>query len=68
MAHKVVKKLCEEQGELFPVTKKSLLKHLAEDGFIETESNGENTKVLRIGNESKRLMWLKKEKFNSAIS
>lgn len=68
MAHKAVKKLCEEQGELFSVTKKNLLKHLAEDGFIETESNGGNTKVLRLGNEFKRLMWLKKDKFNSTIS
>ena len=67
MAHKAVKRLCDEQGELFAVSKKTLLKHLAEDGFIETSSSG-NTKELRLGNEVKRFLWLKKDKLKSSIS
>ena len=35
MAHKAVKRLCNEQDELFAVSKKTLLKHLADDGYIE---------------------------------
>ena len=35
-AHKEVKKLCDEQGELFSCSKQSLLKSLAEEGLIET--------------------------------
>lgn len=67
MAHKVVKKLCDEQGESFPSNKKGLLKHLAEDGFIEVEQNS-NTKALHLGDKKVRFIWLKKDKFNSTIS
>lgn len=66
IVHKEVKKLCNEQNELFTVSKKTLLKHLAEDGYIETSASG-NTKELRLGNEVKRFLWLKKDKFKSAM-
>ena len=46
--HKEVRKLCDEQGESFTVSQKSLQKMLAEEGFIETAS-GQNTKQVRIG-------------------
>lgn len=66
MAHKAVKKLCDEQDELFAVSKKTLLKHLSDDGYIEV-SNNSKTKELRLGDKVKRFIWLKKDKFNSVI-
>lgn len=46
-------KLCEEQGESFLTTYKSLLSHLKDDGFIEVV-NDSNTKQLRLGNKTRR--------------
>ena len=66
ISHKMVKKLCEEQGESFPTSYKSLLSHLREDGFIEY-ANDSNTKQLRLGDKTPRLIWLKKSKFNSVV-
>lgn len=39
ISHKLVKKLCDEQGELFSISERTLLKHLDDDGFIETSKN-----------------------------
>ena len=61
IAHKSVRKLCEEQGESFSLSSKLLLKALSEEGWIET-SDGQNTKPVRIGKHTKRMMWLSKEK------
>ena len=60
-AHKEVKKLCDEQGELFPCSKQSLLKALAEEELIET-ADGQNTRPVRVGSKTKRLLCLNKEK------
>lgn len=59
IAHKAVRKLCDEQGEAFTITAKSLLKALAEERLIETAS-GQNTKSVRIGGRSKRVVCLSK--------
>lgn len=59
IAHKAVRKLCDEQGEAFTITAKSLLKALAEERLIETAS-GQNTKSVRIGGRSKRIVCLNK--------
>lgn len=59
IAHKAVRKLCDEQGEAFTITSKSLLKALAEERLIETAS-GQNTKSVRIGGRSKRVLCLNK--------
>lgn len=59
IAHKAIRKLCEEQGESFTISHKSLLKQMAEEGLIETAS-GQNTKSVRIGGKSKRLACLYK--------
>lgn len=59
IAHKAVRKLCDEQGEAFTITAKSLLKALAEERLIETAS-GQNTKSVRIGGRSKRVVCLNK--------
>ena len=57
--HKEVRKLCDELGESFTISQKSLLKALAEEGFIETAS-GQNTKQVRIGKKKMRLLCLRK--------
>ena len=67
ISHKMVKKLCEEQGESFPTTYKSLLSHLKDDGFIEW-ANDSNTKQLRLGENTRRYIWLKKSEFYSVVS
>ena len=61
VAQREVKKLCEEQGELFTCTKQSLLRALAEEGLIET-ADGQKTKPVRVGTSTKRLMCLDKKK------
>ena len=61
VAQREVKKLCEEQGELFTCTKQSLLRALAEEGLIEI-ADGQNTKPVRVGSKTKRLLCLNKEK------
>ena len=59
VVHKEVRKLCDEQGESFTISQKSLQKMLAEEGFIETAS-GQNTKQVRIGKKKMRLLCLRK--------
>ena len=59
IVHKAVRKLCDEQGESFTISQKSLLKALAEEGFTETAS-GQNTRQVRIGKKKMRLLCLRK--------
>ena len=61
MAHKTVKRLCEEQGEVFSISQRGLLKALAEEGLIE-KSEGQNTKSVRFGSKTKRVLCLYKSK------
>ena len=61
LAHRAVKKLCEDQGEAFTISCKSLLKQLAEDELIVTRA-GQNTRSVRINGKSKRLLCLYREK------
>lgn len=61
LAHRAVKKLCEDQGEAFTISCKSLLKQLAEEDLIFT-SAGQNTRSVRINGKSKRLLCLYREK------
>lgn len=61
IAHRMVRKLCEEQGESFAVTAKGLLKAMAEEGLIKT-SAGQNTVSIRIHGKSRRVMCLDKHK------
>ena len=65
IVHKAVRKLCEEQGESFSLSSRLLLKALSEEGWIET-ADGQNTKPVRIGKHTKRMMWLSKEKTRAA--
>lgn len=61
IAHKAVKKLCEDQGEAFSISQRGLLKALAEEGLIE-KSDGQNTKSVRFGDKTKRVVCLIKSK------
>ena len=61
VAHKLVRKFCEEQGENFSVSSKSLLKAMAEEVLIEP-GNKQNTRPLRIGDKQKRVVYLYREK------
>lgn len=61
LAHKLVRKLCEDQGENFSCSQKSLLKALAEEGLIEPGTT-QNTRPLRIGEKQKRVIFLYREK------
>lgn len=61
VTHRAVRKLCEEQGETFAISCRTLLKALAEEGLIDTAS-GQNTKSIRLGGKSRRVVCLIKEK------
>ncbi len=59
ISHKLVKKLCEEQGESFSISARGLLSALVEEGIAEP-GRDQNTKPLRVGEKNIRLMWVKK--------
>lgn len=61
VAHKLVRKFCEDQGENFSCTFKSLLKAMAEEGLIQPGAT-QNTRPLRIGDKQKRVVYLYREK------
>ena len=61
ITHRMIRKLCDEQGESFTIKPKGLLKALAEEDLIKT-SAGQNTVSIRINGKSKRLMCLDKHK------
>ena len=61
VAHKLVRKFCEDQGENFSCSSKSLLKAMAEEGLIQPGAT-QNTRPLRIGDKQKRVVYLYREK------
>ena len=61
VAHKLVRKFCEDQGESFSCSSRSLLKALAEEGLIEPGAQ-QNTRPLRMGIKQKRVIFLYREK------
>ncbi len=60
-AYKTVRKFCEEQGESFSLTSRALWKAMAEEGLIESCA-GQNTRSVRAGGTTKRLLCLHKDK------
>ncbi len=54
LAHRLVRKLCTDQGENFTISCRSLLKALAEEGLIET-TNGQNTRSMHLDGKSRRV-------------
>lgn len=67
-SHKAVKRLCGEQDEGFAISAKSLSKALADEGLIEQDESGTNTKTMRFGGRLKRVMLLRKDKANKLVS
>ena len=61
VAHKLVRKFCEDQGENFSCTSKNLLKAMAAEGLIQSGAV-QNTRPLRIGDKQKRVVYLYREK------
>lgn len=57
---RAVKKFCDDQGEGFTISTKALGKALADEGFINTET-GENTRTMRFGSKTKRVLLLRKD-------
>lgn len=68
VSHKAVKRLCGEQDEGFAISAKSLAKALVDEGLIEQDESGTNTKTMRFGGRLKRVMLLRKDKANKLIS
>ncbi len=60
LTHKAVKQLCADQDENFSVSVKALGKALADEGFINTDT-GDNTRTLRFGSKTKRVLLLRKD-------
>ena len=61
-AHAKVRELCDDQGEIFTIKYKALLKALAEENLIDPGPK-QNTKLVRIGTGSNvRAVWLYKDK------
>ena len=70
LAYKVVRKFCEDQGENFSCSHKSLLKAMAEEGLI-LPGTKQNTRPLRVGDVQKRLLYLyrgKAERIRDAVT
>lgn len=67
IAYRHVKVLCNEQGEIFSLTSKALLKTLAEDGLIKT-SQGSNTVSVRYAGKNSRYMALDKFKAEQIVN
>ena len=67
IAYRHVKVLCNEQGEIFSLTSKALLKTLAEDGLIKT-SHGSNTVSVRYAGKNSRYMALDKFKAEQIVN
>ena len=61
ITHRMIRKLCDEQGECFTIKPKGLLKALAEEYLIKT-SSGQNTVSIRINGKSRRVMCLDKHR------
>jgi len=65
LAHKHVKKLCDDIGESFSVQAKPLIKMLAEEGLLDVGSK--NTKQIWFGNSKQRVMCLFKDKAKAYV-
>ena len=70
LAYKVVRKFCEDQGENFSCSHKSLLKAMAEEGLI-LPGTKQNTRPFRVGDTQKRVLYLyrgKAERIRDAVT
>ena len=67
IAHKQVKRLCNEQDEAFSISKNGLIKALAEEGLTICDK-GKNTTSIRIGDKTLRFICLIKDKADAVAA
>ena len=67
IAHKQVKRLCNEQDEAFSISKNGLIKSLAEESMTVCDK-GKNTKSVRIGDKTLRFICLIKDKADAVAA
>lgn len=65
IAHSMVKNLCNQQGELFTASTKSLMKQLKEEGYVST-NDGRSTTVVKVAGHPTRLLKIPKTKLDCA--
>ena len=63
--HRLVRKLCDDQGEHFTISSRSLLKALAEEELIET-FDGQHTKSMHLEGKSRRVVVM--DKFKAQVT
>ena len=64
-AHRAVRQLCEDQGELFVIGSRALPKALAEEKLIDCD--GGNTRSIRVGGRTVRVVALRKERARQIV-
>lgn len=64
-AHRAVRQLCEDQGELFVIGSRALPKALAEEKLIDCD--GGNTRSIRVGGRTVRVVALCKERARQIV-
>ena len=64
IAHSAVVKQLSMAGLGFPVSKATLWKRAAEQGFVEPDGKGNATRVKKIGGDTSRYVWLKLDKLH----
>lgn len=64
--HRLVRKLCDDQGEHFSITVRSLLKALTEEDLIETFDE-QHTKSMHLDGKSRRVVVMDKHKAKVAV-
>ncbi len=65
-AHQAVKKMCDEQGESFSVSEKSLIKALDAEGIINRDKN-QFTKTVHVAGKNMRLLEIPLERFREVV-
>ncbi|MBQ7669744.1 MAG: hypothetical protein IJS45_03370 [Clostridia bacterium] len=68
LAHRAVKKLCDDQGEGFAISENGLAKALLSEGISEGDTEGNTTKTVRIGKRNRRLLVISKAKIEEIIN
>lgn len=65
-SHQAVKKLCDEQGEMFSIPEKALVKALSDENIIVRDKN-QFTQGVHVGNKTVRLLVAPITKFNEIV-
>lgn len=58
LAYRAVARICNDQGQAFPLTLKMLYKQMREDKIIKFEKDGEPTRPKWIDGRTMRLLWI----------